>query len=235
LEIVYQLVGYNRETERQVASYLVSPSLASDAKLLAGLSASDDGLGDYQLNPDQAQQVARRLGIEIDPQACDYFLEPQVKTPRKYPLPDFLKSSTTQARYEHWLHGRAVAHVKRDRKRGNVTATNESYKKVIHQAVLDSKLTDYYTGELLDWSLLSRYSNDEAGKNKRRYKASLALLPSVDHVGDGLGAPDLKICAWRTNDAKNDLTPQEFIDLCRRVVAHYEAEAGNLAEHDIEE
>ena len=26
-----------------------------------------------------------------------------------------------------------------------------------------------------------------------------------DHVGDGLGAADFKICAWRTNDAKHDL------------------------------
>lgn len=58
--------------------------------------------------------------------------------PRKYQLPDFLSSTTTQVNYEKWLHGRAVAHVKRDRKRGNTTASNEAYKIAIHRAVISS-------------------------------------------------------------------------------------------------
>ena len=44
----------------------------------------------------------------------------------------------------------------------------------------------------------------------------------MDHVGDGLGDADFKICAWRTNDAKNDLTYSEFVALCRRVVEHFD-------------
>ena len=142
--------------------------------------------------------------------------------PRKYQRPDFLGSAATQESYEKWLHGRAVAHVKRDRARGNTTATNELYKIAIHRAVLNSEGRDHYTGEILDWSLLGRYSNEESKAHGRRYKATLALLPSVDHVGDGLGEADFKVCAWRTNDAKNDLTHDEFVALCRRVVAHHE-------------
>jgi hypothetical protein len=52
----------------------------------------------------------------------------------------------------------------------------------------------------------------------REYKARFALLPSVDHVADGTGPADFRMCAWRTNDAKSDLSYQEFLDLCRKVV-----------------
>lgn len=151
---------------------------------------------------------------------------------RKYQLPDFLSTTTTttltQTSYERWLRGRAAAHVKRDKKRGNTAATNEAYKIAIHRAVIHSAGKDYYTGEGLDWSLVCKYSNEESKAKGRRYKATLALLPSVDHVSDGLGEADFKICAWRTNDAKNDLTHDEFVALCRRVVKHFDQPASEL-------
>jgi hypothetical protein len=146
--------------------------------------------------------------------------------PRKYQLPDFLSLTTlTQSSYEKWLHRRAVAHVKRDKKRGNTTARTEAYKVAIHRAVVHSGGRDHHTGEVLGWSLLSRYSNVESKAKGRHYKATLALLPSVDHSGDGLGEADFKICAWRTNDSKNDLTHEEFVALCRRVLAHFDRPA----------
>src|SRR6266436_5120832 len=136
--------------------------------------------------------------------------------PRKYQLPDFLFATLTQTSYEKWLCGRADAHVRRDKKRGITTATKEAYRVAIHRAVIDSGGHDHYTGQLLNWSLLSRYDNAESKATGRHYKATLALLPSVDHVDDGRRQPpDFKICAWRTNDAKNDLTHEEFVTLCR--------------------
>ena len=45
-------------------------------------------------------------------------------------------------------------------------------------------------------------------------------MPTVDHVGDGLGEAEFKICAWRTNDAKSDLSYPEFIELCCKVAEH---------------
>jgi hypothetical protein len=51
-------------------------------------------------------------------------------------------------------------------------------------------------------------------------KAGFALLPTVDHVPCEDGQYDFVICAWRTNDAKADLGHEDFIALCRRVVAH---------------
>ena len=56
--------------------------------------------------------------------------------------------------------------------------------------------------------------------NNGVYKAGFAMLPTVDHVARPDGRWDFVICAWRTNDAKNDLSHYEFIDLCRRVIAH---------------
>ncbi len=143
--------------------------------------------------------------------------------PKKYQLPDFLVSSTvTQDSFEKWLRGRTTAHLNRDRKRGNISATGEAYRMAIYRAVVHCGGTDHYTGEALDWSLIGKYSNAESKAKKRAYKATLALLPSIDHVGDGLGEADFKLCAWRTNDAKHDLTHEEFVSLCRRVVAHFD-------------
>lgn len=149
-----------------------------------------------------------------------------VKKMRKYELPGFLEGIVLQKDYERWLHRKAVAHVRRDRSRGNKTATNEEYKTAIHNAVQESCGVDVYTGERLAWDQIGKYNNEKSEKLKREYKKQFALLPSVDHVGDGTGSADFKICAWRTNDAKSDLTYDEFVELCRKVL-----EAANKPVH----
>lgn len=110
-----------------------------------------------------------------------------------------------------------MAHIRRDRKRGNKTATNETYKIAIHHTVCASGGLDAYTGEKLDWHLISKYDNDASRKDGRKYKALFGMLPTADHVGDGMGPADFKICAWRTNDAKNDLTLKEFVEFRRKI------------------
>ncbi|MBB6184733.1 hypothetical protein [Oleiagrimonas soli] len=143
----------------------------------------------------------------------------------RYALPAFLEGIHDRAAYVRWLQRKAVAHVRRDRKRGNVTATVSSYKQAIHEAVLASDGVDAYTGEALDWRLLSDYDNATSKEQRRAYKQRFAMLPSVDHVGDGLGPADFRICAWRTNDCKNDLDLATWIDFCRKVVAHADRSA----------
>ena len=150
------------------------------------------------------------------------------KKARKYELPIFLAGVVSQATYERWLRRKAAAHVKRDRKRGNLTAGGEEYRVAIHAAVLSSRGRDCYTGEALQWNLISSYCNEKSQSGRRTYKAGFALLPTVDHIGDGTGAADFKICAWRTNDAKNDLSHFEFVRLCQRVVDHHHL--GNTTE-----
>ena len=139
--------------------------------------------------------------------------------PKKYSLPDFLIDVVPQAKYTRWLNAKAAAHVKRDRKhRPDITA-NE-YRIQIHEAVILSEGKDAYTGEPLDWSLLSTWDNDKAKEHGSRYKSQFALLPSVDHVSERRGPTDFTICAWRTNDAKNDLSIEDFIQLCEKVIKH---------------
>ena len=139
---------------------------------------------------------------------------------RLFELPPFIEDKgITREVYVRWLQRKAMAHVKRDRKRGNESASVSEYKRAIHKAVCASQGKDDYTNEELDWSLISKYDNDESKQGRRSYKARFALLPTVDHVGDGTGRADFKICAWRTNDAKGDLALDEFVALCARVLA----------------
>jgi hypothetical protein len=138
---------------------------------------------------------------------------------KKYQVPEFLASTVSQDGYEKWLHRRAMAHVRRDRKRGCTTVGNEEYKLAIHKAVRDSNGRDAYTGERLDWKLISKYDNKDSKRAGSEYKKRFALLPTVDHVGRGKGRTKFAICAWRTNDSKNDLPYKELLRLCQKVVS----------------
>jgi hypothetical protein len=139
---------------------------------------------------------------------------------RKYQLPDFLEGRLTQTAYERWLDRKARAHCRRDRARGNLNATRETYMVAIHSAAAASAGLDEYTGQPLQWELISTYDNEASKAGRRVYKKILADLPTVDHVGDGLGAADFRICSWRTNDSKHDLTYDEFVQLCEQVIEH---------------
>jgi hypothetical protein len=144
---------------------------------------------------------------------------PKMPKKYKYPLPGFLNDVIPQAKYTRWLTAKSNAHVKRDKKlRHDITA--EKYKILIHEAVIRSEGKDAYTGETLDWSLLSTWNNDKAKEHGSRYKSEFALLPSVDHVSERRGPTDFTICSWRTNDAKNDLSVEDFVQLCEKVIKH---------------
>lgn len=136
----------------------------------------------------------------------------------RHALPQFLIGSVDPLVYERWLARKAAAHLKRDRKRGYVAITGALYRDEIHQAVLDSGGCDFYTGEELDWSLLSKYNNEESSAGRHGYKAGFALLPTIDHIESARANSGFRICGWRTNDAKHDLSHQAFIELCILVV-----------------
>ena len=139
--------------------------------------------------------------------------------PKKHTLPQFLSGVVTPETYEKWLGRKAVAHVKRDRKRGH-TCSSATYKEAIHAAVVLSNGFDAYTGETLNWSLISTYNNEDSQQGRHAYKAGFALLPTVDHVSSDATEASFKICAWRTNDSKNDLSVDAFLELCQRVLEH---------------
>lgn len=143
---------------------------------------------------------------------------------RKYERPKFLLQDVSQRKYGDWLQRRAAAHVRRDRKYAermkqsveNITVA--LYKTAIHNAVLSSKGRDAYTGKWLNWKQISTWNNEEARLGGTRYKKRYAMLPTADHVLRWARRSGFRICAWCTNDAKSDLSYEEFVDLCETVV-----------------
>lgn len=134
-------------------------------------------------------------------------------------MPSFLAGVITPEAYERWLKRKAVAHVNRDRKRGR-TCNVALYKEAIHAAVFISEGKDAYTGESLHWKLISTYNNEDSKKGRHGYKAGFALLPTVDHVTAEATEASFRICGWRTNDAKNDLSLEDFLKLCQKALSH---------------
>jgi hypothetical protein len=139
--------------------------------------------------------------------------------PRKHSTPDFLDGIVSPDAYEKWLERKTAVHLKRDKNRDR-PATRPLYKDAIHAAVLQSDGLDCYTGETLNWHLISTYRNEASKAGRHGYKSGFALLPTVDHIDSGATESSFRICGWRTNDAKNDLTPEQFISLCVSVLTH---------------
>jgi len=131
-----------------------------------------------------------------------------------YELPKPLEGKCSLKDYNRWLRYKAVAHVKRDKKRGNTDAKIPMYREAIHKAVCNGGDRDAYTGRPLRWDLISTYDNKQAKAGKKAYKKKFADLPTVDHQGEGQGHPQFRICSWRTNDCKSDLTLEELTDFC---------------------
>ena len=138
---------------------------------------------------------------------------------KKHSMPEFLEGKVEPAAYERWLHRKAAAHMKRDRKRGRA-CTGAIYREAIHAAVVLSAGKDAYTGEALHWHLISTYKNEDSKEGRHAYKATFALLPTVDHVTAEATEASFRVCAWRTNDAKSDLSMESFLELCQRALTH---------------
>ncbi len=135
-------------------------------------------------------------------------------------MPAFLEGVVKPEAYERWLGRKAAAHVRRDRKRAQSDVTTSVYKEAIHAAVLRSEGRDAYTGEALNWKLISTYNNEDSIGGKQIYKSGFALLPTVDHMSAGATEASFRICGWRTNDAKSDLSFDGFVELCQKVLTH---------------
>jgi hypothetical protein len=77
----------------------------------------------------------------------------------------------------------------------------------------------------LDWTLLSKYNNTASKEGKHAYKALFALLPTIDHLQADDPKTGFRVCAWRTNDAKHDLSLEDFVKLCQRVIAYHASQS----------
>lgn len=133
------------------------------------------------------------------------------------PPPDWLPASAKRI-YPGWVQRKAVTLCKRDQKRGG-TGNVQTYRLAIHAAVVASSGRDHWTGEALDWQLIGTYDNREAASGNGEHKKQYAMLPTIDHRFNR-PEPAFVICAWRTNDAKHDMSPRELLDFCQAVLAH---------------
>jgi hypothetical protein len=149
-----------------------------------------------------------------------------MKVTKQRDFPSFLRGVVDQEVYFRWLARKANAHVLRDRKHGNATVMRLQYHQAIHEAVKASNGLDAYTGKPLDWTIISKFDNESAKAGKREYRKKFENLPTVDHVGDRLGAPKFKICSQQTNDCKSNLSYEELVQFCRNVIAYHENLAG---------
>jgi hypothetical protein len=74
----------------------------------------------------------------------------------------------------------------------------------------------------LNWKSIGTYRNDESKAGKRAYWKTLQDLPTVDHLDDGMDAPNFKICSQLTNDCKSHLSHEELIQFCRNIIEYHD-------------
>jgi hypothetical protein len=142
----------------------------------------------------------------------------------KYPPPDFLNGHVDIETYRKWLDRKALSLRKRDRnqKKSLTLPSKAEYKKSIHEVVCRSGGRDAYTGNQLDWRLISQYNNKKSQQGGREYWACFKKLPSIDHANGIPGKLDFEVCGLQTNDSKSWLNYKEFVEFCRQVVSHSE-------------
>jgi hypothetical protein len=136
-----------------------------------------------------------------------------------YALPSFLQGIVTQTDYVRWLNQKCDSMRQRDLKLKRPYASENprmAYKQKIHQAVLDNGQFDPYTGEKLDWKLISKQKSLKKYGYVNDFLNTFALLPAVDHIGSD--TLEFEICSWIVNEAKSCMDPDEFVGLCKKVV-----------------
>jgi hypothetical protein len=145
-----------------------------------------------------------------------------LSVPQVFFLPPFLNGICTEAVYRKWLDRHAGTIYLRDRKQRRPYALSGSkglYKKAIHAAVNASGLCDPFTGETMKWEIIGTWDPAKIKDQPDGFK-KFYLLPTVDHVNPYADILEFEICSWRINCCKSGLTPNEFVEVCRKVVEH---------------
>ncbi len=71
---------------------------------------------------------------------------------------------------------------------------------------------------------IGSFKDNKKAKEIQGYKRKFKNLPTLEHVyrEDVSITLEFVICGWAVNDAKNDLSIDEFIELCKEVVEYHE-------------
>lgn len=98
----------------------------------------------------------------------------------------------------------------------------DEYFTAVFEALKNCAGIDYYTGDELNWkiTLADKQAGTEPEKKEAASTEKRQERVTFDHInGRNLTKLKFVVCAGKTNDAKNDLTQDEFVKLCRAVVA----------------
>lgn len=79
---VYELVGYGRSSDKEVASFSIPPEMLDTVKSIAIVCPEDDdGIGSYPLLTEQAECILSVIGVDASSfvENVDYFLEPHTR------------------------------------------------------------------------------------------------------------------------------------------------------------
>jgi hypothetical protein len=157
--------------------------------------------------------------------------KPHFRENPAYAVPAFLQGIVTHTDYIKWLNQKCDSMRQRDLKLKRPWAKENSrmaYKQKIHGAVIDGGQFDPYTGEKLDWSLISRQRSAIKYAYVNDFLDTFALLPAVDHIGSD--TLEFEICSWIVNEAKSCMDPDEFVGLCKKVVDYRLSGGKSLSE-----
>ncbi len=138
----------------------------------------------------------------------------------EYKLPPFLEGICLQKVYTKWHLRRAISLYQRDKKaKRNCVLYNtiSDYRQAICNAVALSSLKDPYTGDTMRWDLIGTWTSTKGSDGSDSFKRNYALLPTVDHVDTKSKVLVFEICSWQINSCRNDLTSEEFVDLCKKI------------------
>ena len=137
--------------------------------------------------------------------------------------PDWMNGTVDTAKYREWLLKRAKEIRKSDLRLGRPFAKSHEvsdYRKLINDAVYANGRHDPFTGDELDWSLIKVWDSSKSIDSNGTYIKKFALLPVVDHIDPQAAEIRFEICANQVNLCKSYLTPDEFVALCRKIVAY---------------
>lgn len=78
MSVVLEIVGYDRSSEMEVASFRIPPEQVEAVKSIALIgSDDDDGIGAYPILAEQAECILSVIGVPASElvEGADYFLE----------------------------------------------------------------------------------------------------------------------------------------------------------------
>lgn len=113
--------------------------------------------------------------------------------------------------------------MKRDRKRGGTYRVKEAMD-AIHEAMHRSDGIDPYDGQAMDSELLGVYDNARSKELCTAYRREFYRLPTVGHR-NAEPVCDFQIVSWQTNDAKGDMSSEDYLAHCLAVVKHHSLQA----------